>query len=153
MACKIRKKAFYGLMPNAKRPYSRSALYCGVNVPAETGKMSHSDKRGATLPKVAAVALLLRNDMLNKRHRERSVAIPKIGVRANILALAFSLQRRWRRSRRMSSRKCGIFRTLYAEYKLYSVILWQGGSGRVRLNRPRLKRAINRLWIVFPSTC
>ena len=32
---------------------SRSAHYCGVNVPAETGKMSRSDKRGATLPKVA----------------------------------------------------------------------------------------------------
>ena len=42
---------------------SHSGLYCGVNVPDETGKMSHSDKRGATLPKVATVALLLRNDM------------------------------------------------------------------------------------------
>ena len=41
---------------------SRSILYCGVNVPAETGKMSRSDKRGATLPKVAAVATLPRND-------------------------------------------------------------------------------------------
>ena len=45
------------------RPYSHSDLYCGVNVPAETGKMSRSDKRGATLPKVATVALLLRNDV------------------------------------------------------------------------------------------
>ena len=42
---------------------SRSALYCGVNVPAETGKMSRSDKRGATLPKVATVVSLLRNDV------------------------------------------------------------------------------------------
>ncbi len=41
---------------------SRSVLYCGVNVHDETGKMSHSDKRGATLPKVATVAALLRND-------------------------------------------------------------------------------------------
>ena len=41
---------------------SRSDLYCEVNVPAETGKMSRSDKRGATLPKVATVALLLRKD-------------------------------------------------------------------------------------------
>ena len=41
------------------RHISRSAHYCGVNVPAETGEMSRSDKRGATLPKVAAVAMLL----------------------------------------------------------------------------------------------
>ena len=41
---------------------SHSDLYCGVNVPDETGKMSRSDKRGATLPKVAAVATLPRND-------------------------------------------------------------------------------------------
>ena len=41
---------------------SHSDLYCGVNVPDETGKMSRSDKRGATLPKVATVALLSRND-------------------------------------------------------------------------------------------
>ena len=41
---------------------SRSAFYCGVNVPVETGKMSRSDKRGATLPKVATVVSLLRND-------------------------------------------------------------------------------------------
>ena len=27
---------------------SRSAFYCGANVPDETGKMSRSDKRGAT---------------------------------------------------------------------------------------------------------
>ena len=44
------------------RHISRSAHYCGVNVPAETGKMSRSDKWGATLPKVATVALLLRKD-------------------------------------------------------------------------------------------
>ena len=43
---------------------SHSDHYCGVNVPDETGKMSRSDKRGATLPKVATVALLLRNDGL-----------------------------------------------------------------------------------------
>ncbi len=47
------------------RLISHSDLYCGVNVPDETGKMSHSDKRGATLPKVATVALLLRNDNKN----------------------------------------------------------------------------------------
>ena len=41
---------------------SRSAHYCGVDVPDETGKMSRSDKRGATLPKVATVVSLLRND-------------------------------------------------------------------------------------------
>ena len=41
---------------------SHSDLYCGVNVPDETGKMSRSDKRGATLPKVATVVSLLRND-------------------------------------------------------------------------------------------
>ncbi len=44
---------------------SRSAFYCGTNVPDETGKMSRSDKRGATLPKVAAVATLPRNDRVN----------------------------------------------------------------------------------------
>ena len=44
---------------------SHSAVYCGVNVPDETGKMSRSDKRGATLPKVAAVATLPRNDRVN----------------------------------------------------------------------------------------
>ena len=33
---------------------------------------------------IATVALLLRNDVLNKCHRERSVAIPKIGVRVNM---------------------------------------------------------------------
>ena len=37
------------------RRCSRSVHYCGVNVPDETGKMSRSDKRGATLPKVATV--------------------------------------------------------------------------------------------------
>ena len=37
---------------------SRSAVYCGVNVPDETGKMSRSDKRGATLPKVATLVSL-----------------------------------------------------------------------------------------------
>ena len=37
---------------------SRSDFYCGVNVPDETGKMSRSDKRGATLPKVATVVSL-----------------------------------------------------------------------------------------------
>ena len=36
----------------------RFDLYCGVNIPDETGKMSQSDKRGATLPKVATVATL-----------------------------------------------------------------------------------------------
>ena len=51
---------------------SRSAFYCGVNVPAETGKMSRSDKRGATLPKVATVALLLRNDRLKSVIPKRS---------------------------------------------------------------------------------
>ena len=30
---------------------SRSAFYCGVNVPAETGKMLQSDKRGGDLPR------------------------------------------------------------------------------------------------------
>ena len=30
------------------------AFPCRVNVPDETGKMSRSDKRGATLPKVVA---------------------------------------------------------------------------------------------------
>ena len=30
---------------------SRSAFYCWANVPDETGKMSRSDKRGATLPR------------------------------------------------------------------------------------------------------
>ena len=44
---------------------SRSAFYCGANVPDETGKMSRRDKRGATLPKVAAVATLPRNDRVN----------------------------------------------------------------------------------------
>ena len=44
---------------------SHSYLYCGVDVPDETGKMSRSDKRGATLPKVAAVATLPRNDRVN----------------------------------------------------------------------------------------
>ena len=43
---------------------SHSYLYCGVDVPDETGKMSRSDKRGATLPKVATVVTLLRNDVL-----------------------------------------------------------------------------------------
>ncbi len=47
------------------RRCSRSVHYCGVNVPDETGKMSRSDKRGATLPKVATVVSLLRNDKLN----------------------------------------------------------------------------------------
>ena len=46
---------------------SHSDLYCGVNVPDETGKMSRSDKRGATLPKVATVTTLLRNDVVIKR--------------------------------------------------------------------------------------
>ncbi len=41
---------------------SRSDLYCGVNVPDETGKMSRSDKRGATLPKVAATRKGFRED-------------------------------------------------------------------------------------------
>ena len=41
---------------------SHSDLYCGVNVPAETGKMSRSDKRGATLPKVATTRMGSRND-------------------------------------------------------------------------------------------
>ena len=36
---------------------SRSAFYCGANVPDETGKMSRSDKRGATLPKVVATSV------------------------------------------------------------------------------------------------
>ena len=36
---------------------SHSDFYCGVNVPDETGKMSQSDKRGATLPKVATLLL------------------------------------------------------------------------------------------------
>ena len=44
---------------------SRSAFFCGANVPDETGKMSRSDKRGTTLPKVAAVATLPRNDRVN----------------------------------------------------------------------------------------
>ena len=34
-----------------------SAFPIGVNVPDETGKMSRSDKRGATLPKVVATKL------------------------------------------------------------------------------------------------
>ena len=46
---------------------SRSAHYCGVNVPAETGKMSRSDKRGATLPKVATTRKGSRNDGLSCR--------------------------------------------------------------------------------------
>ena len=37
---------------------SHSAFCCGVNVPDETGKMSRSDKRGATLPKVVTVVSL-----------------------------------------------------------------------------------------------
>ena len=41
---------------------SHSDLYCGVNVPDETGKMSRSDKRGATLPKVATTRKGSRND-------------------------------------------------------------------------------------------
>ena len=37
-----------------------------VNVPDETGKMSRSDKRGATLPKVATTHKGSRNDILSK---------------------------------------------------------------------------------------
>ena len=33
------------------------AFPCRVNVPDETGKMSQSDKRGATLPKVVATSV------------------------------------------------------------------------------------------------
>ena len=34
-----------------------NAFPCRVNVPDETGKMSQSDKRGATLPKVVATSV------------------------------------------------------------------------------------------------
>ena len=52
---------------------SRSALYCGVNVLDETGKMSRSDKRGATLPKVATARKGSRKDKFVYTPRETTL--------------------------------------------------------------------------------